>query len=99
MNNGTITNLPQDVFVETPAVVDASGTWPVNIGELPKPCAAFCRRDIEQMELTVEAGVKGDRNLALQAMLLDPVCDSVNTAERVLDEMLKLNAQYLPQFK
>lgn len=98
INTGTITNLPYDVFVETPAVVDASGIRPVNIGELPKPCAAFCRRDVEQMELTVEAGVKGDRNLVLQAMLLDPVCDSVSRAERVLDEMLRINAPYLPQF-
>lgn len=98
LNCGTITNLPQDVFVETPAVVDRSGIWPVSIGELPKPLAAFCRRDIDQMELTVEAAVKGDRNLVLQAMLLDPVVDSVNAAERVLDEMMQAQAQYLPQF-
>jgi alpha-galactosidase/6-phospho-beta-glucosidase family protein len=50
------------------------------------------------MELTVEAGVQGSRKLALQAMLLDPVIDSVQVAERVLDEMLELQADYLPQF-
>jgi len=98
LNCGTITNLPPDVFVETPAVVDGSGIRPLCIGELPKPLAAFNRRDIEQMELVVEAAVKGDRNLVLQAMLLDPVVDSVRAAERVLDEMLKAQAQYLPQF-
>lgn len=98
LNCGTIANLPSDVFVETPAVVDASGVWPLRIGELPKPLAAFCRRDIDQMELTVEAAVKGDRNLVLQAMLLDPVVDSVRSAERVLDELLKAHAPHLPQF-
>jgi alpha-galactosidase len=99
LNCGTITNLSQDVFVETPAVIDGSGIRPLCIGELPKPLAAFCRRDIDQMELTVEAAVKGDRNLVLQAMLLDPVVDSVRVAERVLDEMMKAHAQYLPQFQ
>ena len=98
LNHGTITNLPQDVFVETPAVVDASGVKPLCIGELPKPLAAFNRRDIDQMELTVEAAVTGDRNKVLQAMLLDPVVDSVSSAEHILDEMLKVHAEYLPQF-
>jgi alpha-galactosidase len=98
INQGTIINLPQDVFVETPAAVDASGIRPLCIGELPKPLAAFNRRDIDQMELTVEAAVKGDRRLVLQAMLLDPVVDSVRNAERALDEMLKANTEYLPQF-
>jgi alpha-galactosidase len=98
LNCGTITNLPRDIFVETPAVVDGSGIRPICIGELPQPLAAFCRRDIDQMELAVEAAVTGDRNLVLQAMLLDPVVDSVRVAERVLDEMLKAHADCLPQF-
>ena len=98
VNTGQITNLPQGIFVETPAVVDGSGIYPVSMGELPKPLAAFNRRDIDQMELIVEAGVFGDRNLVLQAMLLDPVIESALKAEDMLDEMLKINADYLPQF-
>jgi alpha-galactosidase len=50
------------------------------------------------MELTVEAAVSGDRNLILQAMLLDPVVDSVSAAEKTLDELLKVHAKELPQF-
>lgn len=98
LNEGAIGNLPNDVFVETPAAVDASGVRPLHVGELPKPLAALCRRDIDQMEMTVEAAVKGDRDLVLQAMLLDPVVDSISAAERVLDRMLKANAEFLPQF-
>ena len=99
INEGIITNLPPDVFVEAPAVVDGSGIHPLCTGALPKPLAAFCRRDIDQMELIVEAAVKGHRNLVLQAMLLDPVIDSVRVAEQVLDEMMKAQKDYLPQFK
>jgi alpha-galactosidase len=99
INRGAIPNLPADIFVETPAVVDASGIRLLQMGELPAPLAAFNRRDIDQMELTVAAGVSGDRRLALQAMLLDPVVDSVIAAERILDEMLQVHAAHLPQFQ
>jgi len=99
LNCGAIHNLPDDVFVEAPAAVDSSGVRLLSIGDLPKPLAAFCRRDVDQMEMTVEAAVTGDRNLVLQAMLLDPVIDSIHTAERVLDQMMKAQADYLPQFR
>jgi alpha-galactosidase len=99
LNHGQIDNLPRDIFVETPAIVDSTGVQPVGVGALPKPLAAFNRRDIDQMELIVEAAVKGDRNLLLQAMYLDPVTISVRNTEKILDEMLKINAEYLPQFK
>ena len=98
LNAGIIANLPPGVFVEAPAVVDGSGIHPLCIGDLPRPLAAFCRRDVDQMELIVEAAVQGDRNLILQAMLLDPVVDSVRVAERVLAEMMQAQAAYLPQF-
>ncbi len=99
LNNGQIENLPRGIYVETPGTIDASGIHPIAVGSLPKPLAAFCRRDVDQMELTVEAGVKGDRRLVLQAMLLDPVVDSVRNAERTLDDMLRVNTPYLPQFQ
>jgi alpha-galactosidase/6-phospho-beta-glucosidase family protein len=98
VNNGSITNLPADVFVECPASVDSSGCRLLSMGELPKPLAAFCRRDIDQTEMAVEAAVSGSRRVILQAMLLDPVIDSISVAEKVLDAMLKENAGYLPQF-
>ncbi|NJN84863.1 MAG: hypothetical protein HC802_22965, partial [Caldilineaceae bacterium] len=98
LNRGAIANLPGDIFVEAPAVVDASGIRLLHMGELPPPLAAFCRRDIDQMELIVEAAVRGDRRLALQAMLLDPVVDSVSAAEKTLDELLAAHRAYLPQF-
>ena len=98
LNSGQISNLPRDIFVETPAVADGSGIYPMAIGALPRPLAAFSRRDIDQTELIVEAAVHGDRNLVLQAALLDPVAESVLRAEAMVDEMLQLNAQYLPQF-
>ena len=79
-------------------MVDSGGIYPLSMGDLPQPLAAFCRRDIDQTELIVEAAVSGDRSLVLQAALLDPVAECVTQAEAMIDEMLRLNADYLPQF-
>lgn len=98
VNAGQINNLPRGIFVEAPAVVDGSGIRPVSMGDLPQPLAAFNRRDIDQTELIVEAAARGDRNLVLQAALLDPVAETIRQAEAMIDEMLRLNAPYLPQF-
>ncbi len=98
LNNGAVANLPADVFVEGPAVADASGVRLLSAGDLPGPLAAFCRRDIEVCEMTVEAAMSSDRNLILQTMLLDPVIDSVATAEKVLDAGLKANEEFLSRY-
>ena len=48
--------------------------------------------------LTVEAAVHGDREAAYQALLAHPLGPESAQAERLLDEMLTINAPYLPQF-
>jgi alpha-galactosidase len=98
VNEGAVGNLPRGVFVETPALVDASGCRPLAVGDLPTPLAALCRRDIDQAKVIVEAAMTGDRRAILQAMLLDPVVDSIAAAERTLDQMLRAHAEHLPHF-
>lgn len=98
VNVGQIGNLPRGYFVETPGIADGSGLRPMAVGDLPSPPVVFNRRDIDQTELVVEAAVHGDRRLALQAMLVDPVSDSVSRSEKILDTMLKKQADSLPQF-
>jgi alpha-galactosidase/6-phospho-beta-glucosidase family protein len=61
--------------------------------------AAFNVRDIQQAEAIVEAAVSGERRLVLRAMLLDPTVDSVRAAEATIDEMLGVQADYLPEFR
>ena len=96
INGGAVSHLPADVFAEAPAVVDSTGIYLQQVA-LPKTLAAFNRRDVDQMELTVEAAVTGERNDILKAMLLDPTVESVRAAENTLDAMLKAHEQHLPQ--
>ena len=99
VNEGRVTNLPEKAIVEVPALIDRHGIHAIHIGELLPGVAALLKREILVQELAVEAAIKGDRGLALQALLVDPVVDSVEAAEKTLDEILRLQADYLPQFK
>jgi alpha-galactosidase len=98
-NTGLIPNLPEWAIVEVPATVDAAGVHGVQVGPLPEPIAAMCRTQIAVIDRLVEAAVHGDRTTALQALLLDPVVNSISQAEAILDEMLEVHQEYLPQFR
>jgi alpha-galactosidase len=94
-NNGFIDNLPQDLVVEVPAIVNGSGVHGLKLGLLPKGIAGLLYNQVAIHELTVETVLTGSRTVALQALLVDPVVNSVKSAEQTLDTMLELQARYL----
>ena len=98
INDGCISNLPDNAIVEVPAMVTARGVQGIHVGPLPNGLAAMMRNQWDIIELVVEAGVNGDRKAALQALLLDPVVHSYAQAEHMLDELLAVHKKYLPQF-
>ena len=97
-NVGQISNLPPGGAVETPVWVDGAGVHPVTVGALPEGIAELCRRELACAQLGVDAALTGDRSLALQALLLDPVIRDLDTARLVLEDYLQAYAEYLPQF-
>jgi alpha-galactosidase len=97
-NNGAITNLPDDTIVETPGIVSGMGVLPLRVGDLPPVVAELCRREAERVELVVDAAVQGDRQLALQALTLDPTVDDLRLAREILDDYLETHRENLPQF-
>ncbi|HNQ34678.1 MAG TPA: alpha-glucosidase/alpha-galactosidase [bacterium] len=98
-NQGAIPNLPAEAIVEVPALVGAAGIKPVAVGPLPEAIAALCRTQISIQTLLVDAYEKRSRKLLLQALMLDPVVNSLPRAERLMDEMLRLQAAFLPEFE
>ncbi len=97
-NQGYITNLPDGAIVEVPGVVNGLGVHGMGVGALPEPVAELLRREITVVRLTVDAAVHGDRQAALQALLLDPVIRDVDVAEQILDDYLTTYRDFLPQF-
>lgn len=98
LNVGQISNLPLGAPVETPVLVDGAGVHPVQVGALPPGIAELCRRELVTAQLGVDAALTGDRQLALQALLLDPVIRDLDTARLVLEAYLEAYRPYLPQF-
>lgn len=98
-NDGCISNLPADAIVEVPGVVNAAGARGVHVGALPEGLASIMRREIDIQALVVQAAVYGDRNAALQALLLDPHIHSYAQATHLLDDLLRAHERYLPQFR
>lgn len=101
MNQGCITNLPEECVVEVPGYVDANGVSIPKIGELPLGCAAVCSQSIWVQRLAVEAAVAGDIKLLCQAMLMDPLTGAVCTPAEIfqmVDEMLIAGEAWLPQY-
>ncbi|MHB0999724.1 MAG: alpha-galactosidase [Armatimonadota bacterium] len=102
VNNGCITNLPDDAIVEVPGYVDGNGINIPKVGDLPLGCAAVCNASISTQRLSVEAAVHGDDFLLRQAMMMDPLTGAVcNPPEiwQMVDEMLIAGEQWLPQYK
>jgi len=97
-NHGQISNLPPDSIVETPGLVTAAGLQPVSMGALPEPIAELCRRELAVIRLSVDAAVHGDRQTALQCLLLDPGITDLDVAGQVLDAYLEAYRPHLPQF-
>ena len=99
INNGLISNLPDDACVEVPCLVDKSGVTPTYVGELPLQLAAMNASNIYTQLLTIEAAVNGDKNAVYHAALMDPLTSANLSAEEIInmcDELLEAheNAGY-----
>jgi alpha-galactosidase len=94
-NQGAIPNLPGDLAVEVPVTVDLAGIHPVSAGPLPDPIARLLLVQANVQQLAVEAAVRGSKQTALQALLIDPVVNSSTAAEKLLDELWEHNRPYI----
>ncbi|MFB3880090.1 MAG: hypothetical protein ACE149_02450 [Armatimonadota bacterium] len=97
-NQGAVPNLPDYAVLEVEGVTDTQGARPIYAGEAPLSLMGLLQKRIAWQELVVEAGVKGDRGLALQALLLDEMAILPEQSERMLDELLAASKSLLPQF-
>ncbi|OAS83217.1 MULTISPECIES: alpha-glucosidase/alpha-galactosidase [Metabacillus] len=101
VNNGVISNLPDDAIIEAPGYVDRNGISMPHVGDLPLGCAAVCNVSISVQRLAVEAAINGDDFLLRQAMMMDPLVGAVCNPKEIwqmTDEMLVAQERWLPQY-
>jgi alpha-galactosidase len=95
-NRGSIPGFPHESALEVPAWVSGDCVQPLQTEGLPYPIAAHVRRRLAEEELQMEAAVQQDRNLLVQAMLLDPYTQSPQQVEGFLNDLAKVEAPYAP---
>ena len=99
LNNGAITNMPDDVVVEVSSVITKDGPVPVHVGDLPIQCIGLCQQLKAYEIMTSNVAVSGNYDDALYAMTYNPLVQDVSKAKPILDEMLEAHKEYLPEFK
>ena len=97
-NQGAVSNLPADSAVEIASVITKDGPKPIAVGEL-KPQINGMIQMIKSFERMVcEAAVTGNRDLAVAALNINPLCPSDELANITVDELIRAHKKYLPQF-
>ena len=97
-NRGAVPNLPEHAVLEVEGVTDSCGVRGVCAGDAPLSLMGILQKRIAWQELVADAGATGDRNLALQALLLDEMAIGPEESEAMLDELLAASKSLLPQF-
>ncbi len=97
-NGSAIPNLPTTAEVEVEAVTDSAGARALTMGDAPQVLKGILEKRFVWHELVADAAVKGDRNAALQALLIDEMAIPPRDAAAMLDELLAASADLLPQF-
>ena len=100
-NLGALANLPDDAVVEVTSLIGGYGIQPIHVGSLPEPIAATLRSHVTAQQLTAEAALTGDRRLALQAFLQDPMVQArlpQPQVAKLMDELFVAHQRHLPQF-
>jgi alpha-galactosidase/6-phospho-beta-glucosidase family protein len=87
-NQGQIANVPSGAVVETMGILGPTGAHPLSVGPLPPGILNTVHPHVINQELIVEAALSGDRSLALQALVNDPLIRDPRTAPQLLDDLL-----------
>ena len=99
-NTGQITNLPAHAVVETAVRVDGTGFTPIHFGDLPDSVIGFVEPWARVFTMNVDACFAGDKQMALNALRLDPLCSHLNTCQ--VNEMglrlLKAHKRFISAF-
>jgi 6-phospho-beta-glucosidase len=97
-NDGAIPNLPGDAVVEVPARIDREGAHPLPVDPLAPEMLGLVEHAKAYESLAVRAALTGDRAVALNALMTNPLVGDYRVAQPLLDALLDANRDLLPRF-
>ncbi|MFC6093843.1 6-phospho-beta-glucosidase [Saccharothrix lopnurensis] len=95
-NGGTLPFLPEDAVVEVPAVVDGSGAEPLPVPPVPPAFSGLIAHVTAYEHLALDAALRGGRDRVANALLAHPLVGQHEVADRLADELVARNADFLP---
>jgi 6-phospho-beta-glucosidase len=95
-NNGAISDLPDDVSVETSVLVRRDTIWPLAVGHLPPEIGGTIQIHKAYETLTIEAALTGSYEAALKALTIHPMVGNYDIARELLDKYLVAHRDFLP---
>ena len=101
VNGGLIENLPAEAGVEVPAVFNRAGIHPEAVGRLPSQLAALNTTNLNVQQVLAHAVLEKSKDLAMQAVMLDPLAASVMKLadiRNMMGELFEAEAQWLPDW-
>src|SRR5690606_22887197 len=101
-NTGLIENLPQDCIVEVACMINRNGINPCHYGRLPEHLAALNTSNIAFFELAVNAVLQKDKEMAMRALMMDPLTAAVCSLDEIkamFDELYEAEIDYIAELK
>ncbi|NLC69091.1 MAG: glycoside hydrolase family 4 [Clostridiaceae bacterium] len=95
-NNGAVTNMSNDAFLELCCDVTMEGIKPHPVGDMPRGIRGMEELVLDTHELTAEAVAECSYEKLRRAMLTDPLISSISDADNIIRELMELEREALP---
>ncbi len=95
-NNGAVTNMSDDAFLEVLCTVGKDGPVPLHAGEMPRGVRGMQELVLDTHELTAQAVYEGSYELLRRALMTDPLISSIADADAILKELMAAEQDTIP---
>lgn len=99
LNDGFIPDLPKRIAVEVPAKVGAKGLEGIAFPDYPKSFGALLRNYSGTYDLLADAILQERRDLVVQALLVNPVINTIRKVPELVDLMIDHQSTWLGYLK
>lgn len=97
-NQGAVTNMNGDAFLELCCETTLEGVKPYPVGEMPRGIRGMCELILDTHALTAEAVAERSFDKLRRAMLTDPLVNSIGDADHIIRELLEQEKDALPKW-
>ena len=99
LNNGAMDFLPDDAAVEVCARIGRNGAQTIPVtGAVNDHIKEYIQQVKAYERHAVKAAIYGDKDEAMRALVMNPLCGDLKTAEACFDELCEAHKEFLPQF-